>query len=64
MLFGRYLIRNRNLTESPNSTLLDFQVVPKTENHNVLIPNKYLNNRIVTNYKASKNQQSNTLTPK
>jgi transcriptional regulator with XRE-family HTH domain len=42
-LFHRYLIRNRNPTESPTSTLLDFQIVPEAENHNVLIPNIYLN---------------------
>jgi hypothetical protein len=29
MLFRRYLIRNRNPTESPTYTSLDFQVIPK-----------------------------------
>ena len=43
MLFRRYLIRNRNPLESPTTTPLDFQIVPKTENHNMLIPNIYLN---------------------
>jgi transcriptional regulator with XRE-family HTH domain len=43
MLFRRYLIRNRNPTELPITTLLDFQIVPEAENHNVLIPNIYLN---------------------
>jgi transcriptional regulator with XRE-family HTH domain len=45
MLFRRHLIRNRNPTESPTPTLLDFQVIPKTENQNMLIPNIYLNGR-------------------
>ena len=42
MLFRRYLIRNRNPTESPTYTSLDFQVIPKTENHNILGSNIYL----------------------
>jgi len=43
MLFRRYLIRNRNPTESPITTQVDFQVISKTENHNMLTPNIYLN---------------------
>jgi len=56
MLFPRYLIRNRNPTESPTSTLLDFQVVPKTKNHNMLTPNIYLNWK-------DRNSSSNHLAP-
>jgi hypothetical protein len=39
MLYRRYLIMNRNPTESPTPTLLDFQIVPKTKNHKVLTLN-------------------------
>ncbi len=56
MLFRRYLIRNRNPIESPTSTSLDFQVIPKTENHNILIPNIYLNWK-------DRNSSSNHLAP-
>ena len=35
MLIRRHLIRNRNPTESPTPTLLDFQIVPKTENFHI-----------------------------
>ena len=39
MLFRRYLKRNRNPSESPTTTLFDFPIVPKTENHKVLTLN-------------------------
>ena len=44
MLFRRYLIRNRNPTESPTSTSFDFQV------HNSDTPDKILESNIYLNY--------------
>jgi hypothetical protein len=43
MLFRRYLIRNRNPTESPTSTLLDFQVKNSMTTDKILESNIYLN---------------------
>jgi hypothetical protein len=42
MLFRRYLIRNRNPTESPITTLLDFQVKNCVTTDRILESNIYL----------------------
>jgi hypothetical protein len=47
MLFHRYLIRNRNPTESPTSTLLDFQV------KNCVTPDKMHESNIYLNEQNS-----------